>query len=419
MLTYAGTSHRLAPLAVREQLTMTAEQVPGALGRLKTRFGPGAILATCNRVEWYLLGDHRNSDVHDYIAGELSVDRPTVERYVEVARGGEAVRHLYAVSAGIESVVVGESEVLGQVRRAFSQAVAGGTDHAVLSHLFHTAIRVGRWARTETAVGRHALSVSSIAVQQARALVPELTDATVLVIGTGEAGRLAAAALAEWGVGALLVANRTSERAEALASELAGRAVDFERLGEALARADVVLAAAAAPQPLVSRSDVAEAMGGRSGRPLLLIDLAMPRAIDAAASELPAVTCLDLDGLQAIAAGHAAARAGEVERVRVIVAAEADRFLEWVEQRDVVPTIAALTEHAARVRARELQKTLQRLNLTDEDEQRVERMTRAIVEQMLHAPIAGLRERGAGGDDVETLRRLFRLDEAAGLPAAR
>lgn len=417
MLTYAGTSHRRAPLSVRERIALPGERVPEALGRLRDRFGHGAILATCNRLEVYLVGRHDRAAVLDFLAGEVALDREEVGRYFDVAHDADAVRHLYAVAAGVESMVLGESEILGQVRGAFSQTVRAGADHALLSRLFHTAIRVGRRARTETEIGRGALSVSSVAVQQARELVPDLARATVLVIGAGEAGRLAARALVEQGVPGVLVANRTEHRAQALAEELGGRAFHFAELPTALALADVVIAAADAPQPLVSAGAVAAALARREGAPQLLLDIGVPRDIDPLVRDLAGVTYRDLDDLQAIAARHAAARAGEAARVQAIIEEEAGHFLDWWEHLQVVPTIRALTEHAERVRRAELEKTLRRGVAPQELEQRLEAMTRAIVKQLLHEPITQLRQRGDREMYLDAVRTLFQLDAPQGPPS--
>lgn len=417
MLTYAGTSHRRAPLAIRERIAIPGERVPDVLGRLTERFGCGTLLATCNRLELYLVGDHDRAEVLDFIAAEVAIDRGSVERHFEVAHGGAVVRHLYAVSSGVESMVLGESEILGQVRTALSHTVRAGADHALLTRLFDSAIRVGRRARTETAIGRNALSISSVAVQQVRQLTLDLTTATVLVIGAGEAGRLAAASLVDHGVAEVLVANRTYRRAEALAGDLNGRAYDFDHLVDALVLADVVIAAADAPQPLVSEGMVHEALARRDGAPLLIVDIGVPRDVDAAVRGMAGITYFDIDDLQSIATSHATARAGEVEHVEAIIEEETGRFFEWWEQMAVVPTITALTERADRVRSAELEKTLRRMaasgasNVPDELEERLEAMTRAIVKQLLHDPIMQLRQRGDRRISVDAVRTLFRLDD--------
>ncbi len=413
MLTLVGVSHHDAPLDVRERLTVAADDLPALLGRVGSRFGAGAVVVTCNRFEIYLPGAHERASVLDFLVQEAGADPELAGRYFQYRRDAGAVSHLYSVAAGLDSMVLGESEILGQVRAAFSAAVAAGADDAVLSRLFHTAIRVGRRARAETGIGHHALSLSSIAAEQARALHPDVQRATVLVVGAGDAGRLAAEALVERGVGEVLVANRTARRGELLAEDLGGRAVPFERLVDALSESDVVIAASGSRDHVVSRAQLAEAMARRNGRPLVAIDIGLPRDFEPAVRELPGVTYRDLDDLQAIAAEHFRAREDEVGRVSAIVEQETARFVSWWEQLRVVPTISALTERAELLRRAEMAKSAGRLNLSEEQAAQLEAMTRALVKQILHDPIATLRERGDRDVYVDALRTLFRLDEAA------
>ena len=411
MLTLLGTSHHDAPLDVRERLTVAEDDLPQLLSALTERFGAGAALVTCNRFELYLPSAQQRAVVIDFLVDAAGADRALAERYFQHHRDADVVRHLYSVAAGIDSMVLGESEILGQVRGAFSASVAAGADDALLSRLFHTAIRVGRRARAETEIGHHALSISSIAAQQARTLTPDLERASVLVIGAGEAGRLAAEALVDRGVGGVLVANRTAERAAALAHDLGGEAVPFDQLTDALVRSDVVIAASGAADHIVSRQQVADAVARRNGSPLALIDIGLPRDFDPAVRDLAGVTYCDLDDLQAIAAKHFQAREAEVARVQTLVDEETTRFIAWWEQLQVVPTISALTERLDQLRRTELAKSLRRLDLNDEQREQLDAMTRALVRQILHDPIATLRERGDRDIYVDAVRTLFHLDE--------
>ena len=416
MITVATMSHHTAPLEVRERLAISAEALPAVLGRGRAMYGAAVVIGTCNRLELYVPGVHAPSEVLGFLARELDADDDAIERHFRVAHGIEAVRHLYAVAAGVDSMVVGETEVLGQVRGAFSAMVAAGTDSAVLSRLFHTAIRTGRRARNETGIGANALSVSAIAAQQARELFPDLARASVLIVGAGEAARLAAESFAGYGARTIVVVNRTFDRAEALAQALGGVALPFAALSEALATADVVVAASGSPEPLFPAAAVAGVVARREGQPLLLVDIALPRDFGPGVREVGGVTYYDLDDLQAIAARNNRGRLDEVEAVHAIVDAEAARFVAWWEQLQVVPTIAALTDRAEAVRAGEVAKTLRRLKLGGADRAHVEELTdvltKAIIRQLLHDPITALRERGDRDVYVEALRSLFRLDEA-------
>ncbi|MEE8421352.1 MAG: glutamyl-tRNA reductase, partial [Dehalococcoidia bacterium] len=332
MLTSVGVSHRNAPIDVRESLTVSADDLPELMSAITRCFGAGAVLATCNRFELYLPGSHDRESVLEFLVEEAGADARLADAFFEYRRDAEAVCHLYRVAAGIDSMVLGESEILGQVRDAFSLATANGADNSLLSRLFHTAIRVGRRARSETGIGHHALSISSVAAQQARALHPDIERETVLVVGAGDAGRHAAESLADRGVGRMLVANRTAERAEALAGDLDGEAVTFDQLPQALADSDVVISASGSAEHLVSRQQVAEAMASRDGRPLAIIDIGLPRDFDPAVREIGGVTYRDLDDLQSVVEEHMRAREGEVVAVNAIVDEETAHFIEWWEQ---------------------------------------------------------------------------------------
>ena len=425
IVTMVGVSHHGAPLAVRERFAFAGDALPAVRERAARRFGAGAILATCNRLELYVpaaagegAAPAAPAALAAFLCEAAGAGEDLGRRYLVPRRGAEAVRHLCSVAAGIDSMVIGESEILGQVRSAFAATVAAGGDDALLSRLFHTAIRTGRRARTETGIGRHALSLSSIAAQEARAALPDLARAAVLVVGAGEAGRLAASALAEYGAGAIAVTNRTAGRAEALAAELGGRAAPFAALAGELAHADVVIAATEAPEPVLTADLVAGAMARREGAPQLILDIGVPRAGEPALASIPGLTWRDIDDLQEVAAAHAHAREAEVAKAAAIVEEETARFLEWWDRLRVAPTIAALTERAERLRRAELERTLRRLRADGEEREALEAMTKALVRRILHDPIAALRGRGDRDVYVDAARRLFRLDDGDGPPPA-
>ncbi len=410
-ITLVGISHRTAPVAVRERFAFAAEELPAALGRLGEAFGGAALLSTCNRTELYVAGPHA-------VALEPGVEilrelKPGAEgeagAFYHLA-GREAARHLFRVAAGIDSMVLGESEILGQVRAAFAAATTAGTHNAVLSQLFHGAIRVGRRARSQTHIGRYAVSVSSTAVELARRTLGDLSSRTVLVVSAGEAGKLAARSLAESGASRLLVTSRTAGRAKELAADLGGEPVPFAELARAMAESDIVITSTAAPEFLVGRREVAAAAGDRDGRPLLLIDIAVPRDIDPVVRELPGVHLYDIDDLQGQVEENLNARRNEASKVERIVEEGVERFVEWQRGRGVVPTVAALRARADAVREAELERTLRRLNgLSPRQRRSVEAMANALVKKLLHDPINRLK-----GDDgerfVAAARDLFSLD---------
>jgi glutamyl-tRNA reductase len=281
----------------------------------------------------------------------------------------------------------------------------------VLARLFHSALRVGRRARSETEIGAHGLSVAALAVSLSKRLLGDLRRKTVLVVGAGEVGQRAAAALAQAGAGRLLVTTRRSELAAEIARELNGSAIPFAEMPRALYEADVVISATAASEAIVTASDVRAAMESRTERPLIIVDIAVPRDVEGAVREVEGVHLFDIDDLQAAAEANMANRRREIGAVEVIVMEEAARFESWLAGRSVAPTIAALRQSAEATRLSELRRTLDRLpNLTDDERKRLDAMTKALVNRLLHAPVTRLRDQGAERH-LDAVRELFDLDE--------
>ena len=407
-----GISHHTTPVELRERFAFGAGDLVPALERLPPALGGAAILSTCNRTELYLTSDQ----IIDEQAATALVAMARGEAPAEGIgfyhlSGTAAVEHLFRVAAGVDSLVVGESEILGQVRGAFSAATQAGSGSPVLARLFHAALRTGRRARSETEIGAHGLSVSALAVSLSRKVLGGLRRKSVLVVGAGEAGQKSAAALVQQGVGRLLVTTRRSGLAAEIARELNGVALPFEELPQALAEADVVIACTAAPGSIISADDVSAAMVARPERPLLMVDIAVPRDIDSAVRSVPGVHLYDIDDLEAAAEANLEARRREVGAVEVIIAEEVLRFQAWLAGRSVTPTIAALRQRSENIRRAEVERTLSRLDhLNDSDRERVEAMSRALVNKLLHAPVARLRSHGAARD-LEALRDLFELDQ--------
>lgn len=418
MLTMVGLSHHDAPLDVRERLAISAEAIPATLQELSRRLGPAVILATCNRTEVYLSGAHAQDAVLAVLCDIAGLDPALASAYLRARRDLQAVRHLFEVSAGVDSMVLGEPEILGQVRSAYSLATAAGSDDAVLARLFHLAIRVGRRARAETGISRHAVSLSSVAVHEALAHHPDVSRTHVLVLGAGEAGRAAAEAMVDRGVAGVTVVNRTLAHAEALASDLGGAARAFDDLVPALASADVVIAATSAAKHVVSRDNLQHALRLRNERlaagPLVVFDIAMPRDFEHAAG-VEGVAYRDLDDLQAVSEANGAARGEAVESVRALVDAEVDRFAAWWGQLGVLPTITSITERAEAMRVVQVERSLQALGAERAAELRpqLDALTRSLVRQLLHDPISALRRRGNQDDYLLAARRLFGIDPAS------
>lgn len=410
-ISLTGLSHQTAPVALRERFAFTPDELPDILPRLGKKFDGAAVLSTCNRTELYITDAKpiAQRGVIQAIAEVRGEPVPEGSPFYH-HEGVDAARHLFRVAAGIESLVVGESEILGQVRAAFSAATAAKTSNPVLARLLHAAIRAGRRARSETEVGAHGLSVSATAVALVRQALGDLRRKTVLVVGAGDAARLTARALASAGTARILVTTRTFERAQDIAGELGAFAYPFGQLRDLLGEADIVISSTSAPGRVIEAADVESALSGRSGRSLALVDIAVPRDIDPAAALLPGVRLFDIDDLQARAEENRQARLQEVAAVEEIVEQEVARFAEWLRQNSATPTIAGLERRAERARAAEVKRTLARLPvLSPADRRRIEAMSKAIVKQILHEPVTRLKD-SAGQKHIEAARDLFGLD---------
>lgn len=410
-----GISHKTAPVAVREHFAFAAEELPQLLSRLGQRYAGAGVLSTCNRTEVYVVDPDPVTDPRP-IAALLSEikGKPPMEGVPFYAlTGDDAARHLFRVAAGIESMVVGESEIMGQVRRAFTAATAAETHTPALSRLFHSAIRVGRKVRSQTSVGRYTVSVSSTAVAQARVVFGDLSGKTVLVVGAGEAGKLTAGNIAGSGVGRILVTSRSAARRADLALSLNGHAVPYEERGSALAEADIVISSTSAQEFVIGRGMVEGAMRLRGARELLLIDIAVPRDIDPAVRGISGVHLYDIDELRAVADQNLDLRKQEVGAAERIIEEDVARYGEWLRSLQALPTVAAISARAEEIRAAELERTLARLDLPAEVRERMDAMTSALVKKLLHGPLTRLKSQGEGERYVAAARALFGLDEAA------
>jgi glutamyl-tRNA reductase len=408
-----GISHRTAPVAVREHYALDGDELQAVLARLGARYAGAAVLSTCNRTEVYVTDAAVVDDPRPIVAllSEIKGEPPIEGVPFTALTGDEASRHLFRVAAGIESMVVGESEILGQVRGAFTAATRAGTHTPALSRLFHTAIRVGRKVRERTSIGRRPVSVSSMAVDLARREPGDLSEKTVLVIGAGEAGQLSASNLLGAGVARMIVTSRSAERTSDIAGALRARPVAFAQRGRALAEADIAISSTAAHDHVLDRVMVAEAMAARPDRPLLLIDIAVPRDIDPAVRALPNVRLYDIDELQAAGERNLELRRGELVAAEAVIEEDVAKYAEWLRSLAVVPTIAALRERADALRLAELERTLSRMDLAPAARARVEAMSAALVKKLLHAPIARLKDPAGGERYTAAARALFALDD--------
>lgn len=394
-----GVNHRTGPLALLERVAIAPDDLPKAVAGLAGRdhLREVAVLSTCHRTEIYAVAERFHpayAEIRDFLcqAGEISADE--LHPYLYSQHDEAAARHLFEVAAGLQSAVLGESEILGQVRGAWQLGRDEGGVRSSLDLLFRHALRTGKRARAETAIGRGTTSISHAAVEMVTDRLGDLADRRVLVVGAGDMGIGVATALHRAGVADIAVANRTPERGHALAATVGGRAYGLDELDAVLAAADVVLACTASGESVVTAADLARAT--RDGRPMLIVDIAVPRAVEATARAMPGVTVLDLDDLRDWADRGLALRAAEVERVRTIVDEELEQFGLEATSRQAAPLVAQLHERAEAIRAQEIDRYARRFSdLGDDDRATVEALTRAIVAKLLHEPSTRLRH-GAG-----------------------
>src|SRR5213593_1056282 len=404
-ITLIGVNFRTAPLDVRERFAHGPQEVPGVL------------LSTCNRTEFYLAEAAATApeEVWRMLGERLRAERPAQE-FGFVRRDREAVRHLYRVSAGLDSMILGESQIQGQVREAWelSKAQAG----PVLHRLFQTALSVGARVRSETALGTGAASAPSAAVALAGKIFGLLAGRTALILGAGDIAELAASCLASEGVRVTLVANRTYERAQAIAEQLGGAALTLDEAWDHFASADIVLSSTAAPHAVVTWERVAPAIGRRRGRPLCILDLAVPRDVEPAVGQLENVFLYDIDDLQAVAAQATAQRRCEIPAAEHIVNEEVERFWAWYGGLAVVPVLKEFRGRLDDVRAAELERALKRLpHLSPEDRAQVEQFSHALLNKFLHHPTIALKQAaqaGRGYGLLESLKKLFGLERHDG-----
>lgn len=416
-----GLNHKTAPIDLLERLSIGAEDLPKALHQLCTydHILESLVLSTCNRIEVYAVVSKFHGgaqDIRNFFAEFCHVAPEDFSDHLYTYHDDGAIRHLFRVAAGIDSMVVGESEILGQVRRAYQAAEEEGVVHRVLGAAFRQSFRVGKRARTETAVGRNPVSISSAAVELAKRAFSDasLEGKHVVIVGAGKMGRLAADALTSSGARRVTVVNRTDERAQALADALDVESLPFERLEEAIGAADIVICSTTAPQAVIDKDLIAGAMAGRD-RELFIVDIAVPRDVDPSVAEVPRVVLRDIDDLRGVVESGIGGRLGEISKVEDILSEELQRFLAWERAGEIAPTISALVSQADEVRRAELEVLKKRMpDLTGEQLDAVDHLSRRIVSKLLHVPISRAKEVASSKQGyvyLNALRELFELDD--------
>ena len=415
MIVVVGLNHETAPVAVREALAFPKEGLPEALARVReeTGLGEAVILSTCNRVEVYGRSADSSVDaVAAFLARYHSRSLDDIAPHLYRLEGEAAVRHAFRVAASLDSMVMGEPQILGQVKEAYETAERSGSLGSVLTALRNRSVAAAKRARTETAIGRNAVSVSHVAVELARKIFGELRDRSVLLVGAGKMSEVAARQMVRDGARASVLGGRTFEKAEQLAAALGGRAAPLEALRTELARADIVISGTGAPGIVIRREDVEAAQAARRGRPLFLIDIAVPRDVAEDAGKVSGVFLYDLDDIKTVAEANLRERKKEASAAEAILEQEIGEFLEWRRSLEVVPLLVELRKRADEIRRTEIEKARRRLGpLTPEQESALEAATTAIVNKLLHGPTVQLKQMAGNGqpEHVGFIRKLFGL----------
>jgi glutamyl-tRNA reductase len=414
-----GISHKTAPLGLRERVALTEGRAAGVLRELveASEVQEVAAISTCNRTELYLAAPDpvgAEALVLGVLAREAGTPPTELVGHLYSLRSVDAALHLFRVTAGLDSMIVGEAEVQGQVKRAYELALVEGATGPILNRLFRGALAAGKRARSETGISERGVSVPSVAVELAQRTLGDLSSRLVLVVGAGDTAELTARALAARGVEPAFIANRRYDRAIGLAQRFGGRAIRFEELPDEMAHADIVVASTSSPHHVIERDELAQVMEARGARQLLLIDLAVPRDVHPDCRDLDGVGLFDMDDLQTLVERNACGREAEGRRAESILRSELASFERWMSSQNVVPTVAALRARADQITAGVLEENERRWeSLSEADRERMRAMAKAIASRLLHEPTLRLK-RSAGAEDayvyVNALRELFGLD---------
>jgi glutamyl-tRNA reductase len=410
-----GVNHNSAPVELRERLAIPEARLPDAIRSLVQQPGveEAMVLSTCNRVE-LLTSSSQGSDLRGFLRLYFGMGPDALHSHIYEFKQRDAVRHVFRVASSLDSMVVGEPQILGQVKEAYAIARGLGAVHSALDVLLSRAFAVAKRVRNETAIGSSSVSISSVAVQLAEKIFGSLKDTTVYMVGAGKMAELAARRLMASGVGAIFFSNRTHERALQLAEAFGGEAVPFDQLHETTDRADIVLTSTGATEFLFRRAHGERFLARRRNRPMFFIDISVPRNVDPEMSRLDGMFVYDIDDLQAVAAGNTAERKKEAERAERIIEVEVDRFTSRIKSLAVVPTILSLQEQCETIRQAEMDRIRGKLGkLTPDQEAAIDAMTRGIVNKLLHTPITTLKSSAAEPEAAtihDIIRRIFNLN---------
>ncbi len=421
-LTLIGVNHKTAPIELRERIAISRDDLPETIRALAAV--PGVtecmIVSTCNRVEILAAIDSSDVELSGFLSRYFGLNPAVLGPHIYEHRDQEAVRHLFRVAASLDSMVVGEPQILGQVKEAFAVARASGTVGGQLDHLLQSAFAAAKKVRSETEIGANSVSIASVAVELARRIFGSLQGRTVFLVGAGKMSELAARHLVQQGAGAILVTNRTLERARRMAETFQGQVIPFDQLYEAASQADIVISSTGAPHPIFRREHGQAFLHRRRNRPMFFIDIAVPRDVDPAMGKLEGIFVYDIDDLQQVAAAHMAERSREASDAETLIAGEVERFHQRQRTVNVAPAIVALQRQAEEIRQAELKRAQARLgSLSAEQVAAVEALTRGLVNKFLHPPMQALKQAARENDSVrlETLCETWSLPAGAGREA--
>ena len=412
-----GLNHRSAPVEVRERLAFSESSIPDALRILRGRPGvmEGMILSTCNRVEIAVSSEDRAGDhaIDDFLVETRHVERDWVRPYLYSFEDRDAIRHLFRVASSLDSMMVGEPQILGQLKAAYAIAKQEGAVNGFMDTLLTRAFNVAKRVRSETDIGASAVSVSYAAVELAREIFGSLKDKKVLIVGAGKMSEAAARHLKRCGATKMFVTNRTEQRAVEMAELFDGKIVEYTKLISFLPEVDIVLTSSAAPHFILTKQDMAKVIGARKNKPMFVIDIAVPRNVEPAVNELDNVFVYDIDDLQRVVENNVEARQVEAADAELIIAEEVERMLSRLKTRDVVPIIVGLQEQLENLRAAEVARMRGRFGtLTHEQEEALEALTRGLMNKIAHVPISELRKQASQPDAphfINAIRKAFRL----------
>ena len=429
-LVIVGLNHKTSPIEIREKLSFPAQSIGEPLKKLTNHYGlnEGVILSTCNRVEVLAITSELEKgtrQIKRFLSDFHSIPLEILDEHLYVHQGEDAVKHLFRVAAGLDSMVMGEPQILGQVKDSYGYAVEHNTAGIIVNKLYHKAFQVAKRVRTETRIGESAVSISFAAVELARKIFGELAGKTCMLVGAGEMAELAARHLQSNGVREILVANRTYEKAVELVKCFCGTAIMFREFPHYLKNVDIVIASTASPNFIIKPDQIQEVMKERRHKPMFFIDISVPRNVDPLVNNIDNCYVYDVDDLQGVVVANLQERHKEAEEAEQIIIEEIDKFYRWIKSLDVVPTIIALRQECDSIRKAELAKAMPALQGLGPKEQKVlEAMTAAIVNKILHHPVTHLKKEAnkiEGDLYIDTIRKLFDLsiDEEAVRKAAQ